>query len=97
MSTLVKFDGGDGKVVGQACACAFSMQGCIYDTFFSLGPSIGVQGKWEKRIVNSGSLIYHLHLPLSPASFAVYCDPSEVKDLATDGPESADGSFQMSY
>ena len=52
-------------------------------------------------IVNSERLINLLHLKFSPASFSVACIVTPmhrgVRDLAIDGPGSADVSFQMSY
>lgn len=65
MGTLVKLDRGEGKVVDrpapalQRCTSlsTFSMEGCKYDIFVSLGLSIGVQGEWGKGTVNSERLI----------------------------------------
>lgn len=84
MGTLVKLDWGEGESGsdgparnGSASLSTFSMRGCKYDIFVSLGLSIGVQGEWGKGIVNSERLINLLHLRFSPASFSVYCDPYE--------------------
>jgi len=81
MGALVKLDG-ERRKSGRTGLClyyallsTFSMPGCKYGTFVSLGLSIGVHG--GKGTVNSERLISLLHLPFCPASFSVYGDPYE--------------------